>query len=396
VGQVSSFPGPPNDRPEFVSPPPPPPPAPPPNYRPAGYPPQPPPAFGTAIGYGGYPPPPVYGVTIGPGGVPINTAQFESRATTVLTLGIISLVVLFICGVFTPILGPAAIITGLKLRKDTKAAGVPEPSRSKTGWILGIISTSLFGLFIAVIVLANIGARRSSTSTFGADDPPVTVPKFPTSSPNTAKPGTPPSSISEFPPVTAAGRTLSAPTPCPKADGSETRVSTFAAPPPMCIDATKTYSAVVTTNKGALSITLYPELAPETVNNFVVLARYHFFDNTTCHRIIPGFVVQCGDPTGTGAGGPGYTFADELPEDGMYVIGSVAMANSGPDTNTNGSQFFIMTGDHGASLPPKYSLFGEVDFDQDDVMADLDAAGSLRGTPTKEAVYIESVEIFEN
>jgi cyclophilin family peptidyl-prolyl cis-trans isomerase len=348
----------------------------------------------------GYPPqpPPVFGRTMGPGGSMINTIVFDNRATTVLTLGILSLVLLVVCLPMTIILGPAAIISGFKLRSDTRAAGVPEPSRSTTGRILGIVSTSLLVLGIVVIVLAFVGRRSTSRVTIrGASGGEVTtVARRPTPNVGTAKPGTPPSSISEFPPSTQPGRTLLSPTSCPKADGTEARATTFAAPPPMCIDPAKDYSAVVTTNKGVLNITLDATYAPKTVNNFVVLARYHFFDNTVCHRIVPGFVVQCGDPTGTGAGGPGYTFADELPADGDYVIGSVAMANSGPDTNTNGSQFFIISGDHGAALPPKYSLFGEVDSDQDQVVQDLDAAGSLRGTPTKELVYIESVKIVES
>ena len=356
---------------------------------PTSYPPQPP------------PPPPVFGQTMGPGGSMINTMVFENRASTVLTLGILSLVLLFLCLPVTVILGPAATISGFRLRRDTRAAGVPEPSRSTTGRILGIISTSLLVLGIVLFVFAFVGRRSTSRVIIsggiggGAGGGVTTVARLPTPSLGTAKPSTPPSSISEFPPATQPGRALTAPTPCPRADGSETRVTTFAAPPPMCIDLAKEYSAVVTTNKGVLNITLDPTYAPKTVNNFVVLARYHFFDNTVCHRIVPGFVVQCGDPTGTGTGGPGYTFADELPADGDYVIGSVAMANSGPDTNSNGSQFFIITGDHGAALPPKYSLFGEVDSDQDQVVEDLDAAGSLRGTPTKELVYIESVEIVE-
>jgi cyclophilin family peptidyl-prolyl cis-trans isomerase len=336
---------------------------------------------------------------MGSNGSMINTMVFENRASTVLTLGILSLVLLFVCPPVPLILGPAAIISGSKLRRDTTAAGVPEPGRSTTGRILGIVSTSLLVLFIVFVVLASNGRRgtsRFTTGVSGGGGAATTVARFPTPSVVTAKPGTPPSSISEFPPSTEPGRALSVPTPCPKADGTETRVTTFATSPPMCIDPAKGYSAVVTTNKGVLTITLDPTYAPKTVNNFVVLARYHFFDNTVCHRIVPGFVVQCGDPTGTGTGGPGYTFADELPVDGDYVIGSVAMANSGPDTNTNGSQFFIITGDHGASLPPKYSLFGEVDSDQDQVVEDLDAAGSLRGTPTKELVYIESVDIIES
>ena len=340
-------------------------------------------------------PPPLFGQRVVPGGSMINTVVFENRASTVLTLGILSLVLLFVCLPVTVILGPAAIISGFKLRRDTREAGVREPGRSTTGRILGIVSTSLLVLGIVLLVFAFNGRRGTSRFTIGGRGAATTVARQPIPGAGTAKPGTPPSSINEFPPSTQPGRALNGPTPCPKADGTEARVITFVAPPPMCIDPAKGYSAVVTTNKGVLTITLDPTYAPKTVNNFVVLARYHFFDNTVCHRIVPGFVVQCGDPTGTGTGGPGYTFTDELPAEGDYVIGSVAMANSGPDTNTNGSQFFIITGDHGAALPPKYSLFGEVDSDQDQVVEDLDAAGSLRGTPTKELVYIESVEIIE-
>jgi cyclophilin family peptidyl-prolyl cis-trans isomerase len=322
---------------------------------------------------------------------------FENRAGTVLGLGIASLVGLIVCAPVTLILGPLAIILGLRLRGDTKTAGLPEPGSGKTGRILGIVSTALLpAIVLLFIIFASIGSTSSTSRVSGGGGGvATTVARLPTPSVGTAKPSTPPSTISEFPPSTQQGRTLSSPTPCPKADGTEARVTTFAAPPPMCIDPAKDYSAVVTTNKGVLRITLDSTYAPKTVNNFVVLARYHFFDNTVCHRIVPGFVAQCGDPTGTGTGGPGYTFADELPEDGDYVIGSVAMSNDGPDTNTNGSQFFIITGDHGAALPPKYSLFGEVDSGQDQVVEDLDAAGSLRGTPTKELVYIESVEIIE-
>ncbi|MDA8386324.1 MAG: peptidylprolyl isomerase, partial [Actinomycetota bacterium] len=107
--------------------------------------------------------------------------------------------------------------------------------------------------------------------------------------------------------------------------------------------------------------------------------------------IIPGFVVQGGDPTGTGAGGPGYRFEDELPKAGQYQLGSLAMANAGP--NTNGSQFFIITGASGVGLPPLYSLFGQVVSGMDAVMA-MDAVGSSGGRPA-ETVTIEKVEITE-
>ena len=134
-----------------------------------------------------------------------------------------------------------------------------------------------------------------------------------------------------------------------------------------------------------------PHGAPRTVNSFVFLARYHFFDGITFHRIIPGFVVQGGDPTGTGTGGPGYRFADELPQPGRYEIGSLAMANAGPDTN--GSQFFIISGAQGTALPPLYSLFGQAVAGLD-VLAAIEATGSPSGKPTA-GVVIESVTIAE-
>ena len=151
--------------------------------------------------------------------------------------------------------------------------------------------------------------------------------------------------------------------------------------------------AIIQTNKGALNITPDAVNAPMTVNNFVVLARYNYFDNTTCPRIVPGYLFQCGDPTGKGTGGPGYTFADELPAPGQYMLGSVAMATSVPDTN--GSQFFIVLGPDGVALPAKYSLFGQVDTSEQAVLTALGAAGTEQGTPTKELVTIESVVILE-
>ncbi|HEV2811066.1 MAG TPA: peptidylprolyl isomerase, partial [Acidimicrobiales bacterium] len=152
------------------------------------------------------------------------------------------------------------------------------------------------------------------------------------------------------------GLTINGETPCPAADGTAPRTTQFEQPPPMCIDASRSYVATVSTTKGSFRITLDPGRAPRTVNNFVVLARYHFYEGIAFHRIIPGFVVQAGDPMGNGRGGPGYTVPDELPGPGEYEAGSVAMANSGPDTN--GSQFFVVTGPAGVSLPPSYSLFG--------------------------------------
>ena len=177
---------------------------------------------------------------------------------------------------------------------------------------------------------------------------------------------------------------------CPSPDGSAKQQQSFDAQPPMCLDATRSYSALVTTNKGEITIELDQKKAPVTVNNFVFLARNQYFNDTTCHRIIPGFVVQCGDPTATGGGDPGYKFADELPAAGEYQIGSIAMANSGPDTN--GSQFFIITGDQGAALPPQYTLFGEVATGFDETVVKMEAAGTASGSPS-EPVEIQSVVI---
>ena len=181
---------------------------------------------------------------------------------------------------------------------------------------------------------------------------------------------------------------------CPPVDGADEQIQSFDGPPPMCLDPDATYSAKVTTNIGEITIDLDQEQAPNTVNNFVFLARYNYFDDTECHRVEQGFVTQCGDPTATGTGGPGYQFDDELPEEGQYEIGSVAMANSGPDTN--GSQFFIMSGERATALPPLYSLFGAVTEADLDVVEEFDARGSLdpSGVPTDE-VRIIDVEIIE-
>jgi cyclophilin family peptidyl-prolyl cis-trans isomerase len=165
----------------------------------------------------------------------------------------------------------------------------------------------------------------------------------------------------------------------------------FDTEPEMAIDPERRYTATMTTSKGTIVIELDPQAAPRTVNSFVFLARQNFYDGVIFHRIIPGFVLQGGDPEGTGRGGPGYRFADELPKAGRYQIGSLAMANAGP--NTNGSQFFIISGPDGAALPPQYSLFGAV-VSGGDVVSAIDAVGTRSGAPTEEVV-IESVVIEE-
>ena len=176
----------------------------------------------------------------------------------------------------------------------------------------------------------------------------------------------------------------------PPFDGSAPKQQQFAAAPELGIDPSKRYTAKMSTSLGEIVIALDAIKAPNTVNNFVFLALNHYYDDVIFHRIISGFMCQGGDPTGTGTGGPGYRFADELPQPREYQIGSVAMANAGP--NTNGSQFFIVSGPSGVGLPPQYSLFGQVvkGLDVVDTMQNVQTA---RGDRPTTDVVINSVEI---
>ena len=168
---------------------------------------------------------------------------------------------------------------------------------------------------------------------------------------------------------------------CPANFSATLNKPSYPSYPPMTINASKTYTATVTTDIGPFTIQLDPKAAPKAVNSFVYLANQHYFDCMVFHRVIPSFVDQTGDPTGSGTGGPGYKFADELPPTAspQYPLGSVAMANSG--ANTNGSQFFVVAGSQGENLAPSYTLFGKVTSGQD-VVDKINAAGSSSGTPT--------------
>jgi cyclophilin family peptidyl-prolyl cis-trans isomerase len=180
--------------------------------------------------------------------------------------------------------------------------------------------------------------------------------------------------------------------PFPAADGSSPKTQQFPAPPETGIDPQKRYTATLETSLGTIVIALDALHAPKTVNNFVFLARYHYYDGVIFHRIIGGFMCQGGDPTGTGRGGPGYKIEDELPKPGQYEFGSVAMANAGP--NTNGSQFFIVSGPSGVRLPPQYSLFGKVVKGMD-VIETMQNVSTDRNDRPHEDVVIQSVTIGE-
>lgn len=184
---------------------------------------------------------------------------------------------------------------------------------------------------------------------------------------------------------------------CPDSSSFEQKKRDFSTKPRECLTPGVSYQAVIETNYGSLTADLYSDSAPVTVNNFVFLAKYGYFNETICHRAIPGFVVQCGDPTGVGNGGPGYAIPDELPQAGSYKVGSLAMANAGSDTG--GSQFFIVSGEAGTSLPPNYALFGQVTQGVEDVLTKLDALGnpeqSSNGVPPLSEIRILSVKILE-
>jgi len=152
----------------------------------------------------------------------------------------------------------------------------------------------------------------------------------------------------------------------------------YNAPPQMQIETNRTYHVVFKTNKGDIQLELHPAEAPMTVNNFVALARDGYYDGVTFHRVVPRFVIQGGDPTGTGSGGPGYQFQDEAVKR-PYKAGTVAMANAGP--NTNGSQFFICLEDQ-PGLPPNYTIFG-------DTVAGMDVVRNIRVGDVMQSVTVE-------
>lgn len=222
-----------------------------------------------------------------------------------------------------------------RIRENQAKKAQAEAAKERRGKLRRRAIFIAIGAILAIVAIYFVSRGSSSTSA---------APKASTSGSST---------------TTTAANSKAVPPVCPPASGSATREIAFTKAPPMCINPTAKYTAVVTTDVGTFDIALNAKEAPKTVNNFVFLARYHFYNGLTFHRVIPGFVVQGGDPTGTGAGGPGYTIPDEFPKAGSYKIGSVAMANTG-QPNSGGSQFFIIVGAQGEQLPPKYSLFGQV------------------------------------
>lgn len=178
---------------------------------------------------------------------------------------------------------------------------------------------------------------------------------------------------------------------------SATPPKQYARPFDLTIKPDATYTADIATSKGTFSVELFAADAPNTVNNFVNLAQDGFYDGTPFHRIIAGFMFQGGDPTGTGAGGPGYRFRDEMGRDYPhdYEKGTLAMANAGP--NTNGSQFFVCLSDLRSRLPKNYTIFGKVTSGMEvvDALGAVKTGGGGENSKPLEPVTLESVTVHE-
>lgn len=263
------------------------------------------------------------------------------------------------------------------MRLEQQRVQSQKAQRGRQARTLGLIIGAVVLAALAIAVFSADDAQDAST----ADSSSTTSPAV--ANPNVILPG--------------EGASIEGETPCPPADGSAERTTSFEQAPPMCIDPAKAYTATLETTAGDIVLELDAAGAPETVNNFVVLARYRFYDNVPFHRIVPGFVNQAGDPVGPqpGTGGPGYTIPDELPGDPAtaYPPGAVAMANSGPESG--GSQFFLVIGDPNGALSGSgaYSVFGKV-VEGQDVSEAINALGGADQLPT-EPVAITSVTITE-
>jgi cyclophilin family peptidyl-prolyl cis-trans isomerase len=281
---------------------------------------------------------------------------------------------------------------GRQARIAQAQAQAAKKKRMRNAILLGVLVVVLIGASLAIGAGGkdddDVTATATTSTIDPLDDPTV----------SSTTPGETPATIEVT--IPPAGEAVTGETPCPEADGSSPRTTSFEQAPTGCLEDGVTYSATISTNEGDIVVELDQAAAPETVNSFVALARYHYYDGVAFHRIIPGFMIQGGDAVGPspGSGGPGYTLPDELPPaDGdplvNYAPGVLAMANSGP--NSSGSQFFIMaTGNSG--LDPDYSVFGRVTEGQDVVDA-IDQLGDAasNGTPTAE-VIITSITITES
>jgi cyclophilin family peptidyl-prolyl cis-trans isomerase len=240
--------------------------------------------------------------------------------------------------------GPVASFTVDTGRDDNDRGRTAIAGRLAAGAVVAVLGlgvASAFSLQRDAPTTADIVAPTTDAATNTALDVPVET--------------APPSSVAVTTVVPAGAPVAST---CPTPDEAPGTARSFLTAPVDCIDPKATYRAVVTTSEGEFTIELDQKRAPLTVNSFVFLARRGFYNGLTFHRVIPNFIVQGGDPKANGTGGPGYTVPDELSSNGSFQVGTVAMANSGP--NQNGSQFFIVTGKSGKNIPNTSTIFGRV------------------------------------
>jgi len=275
---------------------------------------------------------------------------------------------------------------GHRTRVEEARIAQAKARRTRITIIVAFLVVVIVGGTILVSVTSDNGQKVTTSGTTT-----TTTPALDTGS--TTAPDTTPTSPSVSIPAAASGAKVTGATPCPKADGSSPRTTSFAQAPPTCIDKAKTYTATIKTTEGDIVLALDTKQAPIAVNNFVVLARYHFYDGIAFHRLVPGFVDQTGDPTGTGSGGPGYDLPDENPTR-KYAAGDVAMARA---AKVSGSQIFFTIDPASLNSSPTYPILGTVTTGQDVVLrinkfGQADAAGT--GAPTK-LVTIQSVTIAE-
>jgi cyclophilin family peptidyl-prolyl cis-trans isomerase len=253
-----------------------------------------------------------------------------------------------------------------------------------------IVIAVIAGVVILIVFLTSSNSPKSpSTSSTTTTAPTTTTTTAPTTTTTSGNPADAKLQSEANQVAVAAG--------CPASTSAVVNTQKYSAAPPMTIDTSKTYTATVVTTAGTFTIDLDAKAAPITVNSFVFLADKGYFHCVIFHRVIPGFMDQTGDPTGTGTGGPGYEFKNEnIPT--SYATGDVAMANSGP--NTNGSQFFVVAPGGASALDADlssggYSLFGQVASGQD-VVNTINSEGSTAGVPPDVTQRIISVTIHES
>jgi cyclophilin family peptidyl-prolyl cis-trans isomerase len=250
----------------------------------------------------------------------------------------------------------------------------------------------VFTVVLVVLLVALFGGMVLGGALVSEDDDQAdtTLPTFPSTTLTPTTFGTPVSVT--LPP---AGETITGTTPCPEIDGSSARTTTFAEPPPMCIDPDLQYRAIIHTSEGDLRYLLHDDTSPQTVNNFVVLSRYHYYDGLPFYRIVPRMMLLTGDATGDpeiGEGGPGYTIDDEIPEVGvLFLSGSLHAWTD--EADANGSRLLISTGDEDTLSLPSKTLIGTM-LEGTEIMRAMEAKGSPGGEPTGDVV-ITSIEIIE-